>query len=188
MGCTSEHTLSDVLYSCADLPVGGLMTVFIARKDKTTVAFAIDDETTVESITFDEPTIDIVKLEFNNKDAFTSFTDVKTVDPTGTIQTIPTITIEFPKMNKEKRDEMNELCNAGLELLGFIKTAAGTQHLVGMDFGLFGSTVTGQTGTGRSEKNVYQLTLSGDETNLALDLTDAVWALLVADWELEDLP
>lgn len=176
MGCTSDVVLTGITYSCEDVPVGGLDKVYIARKDKTTITHDID-ETTITDICF-EAVDDVVQLEFNNKDGFSNFTDVKTVEAGGNVSTVPTISLEFPKMTKAKRDELDALASAGLELVAFVRTASGTQHCVGWEFGLYGSSVNGQSGTGRAEKNVYQFTLTGEETSLALDVDDTMWALV----------
>ena len=54
--------------------------------------------------------------------------------------------------------------------------AAGTYHMVGFDYGLYAATVDGTSGTGRAEKNRFQITLTGDEDSLALALTADQWA------------
>jgi hypothetical protein len=71
------------------------------------------------------------------------------------------------------------LCQPGVELVAFVETAAGTKHLIGFDYGLYASTVDGTSGTGRSEKNRYQLTLTGEEDSLAYDL-GSEWADVIA--------
>jgi len=47
--------------------------------------------------------------------------------------------------------------------------------LVGYDYGLYASTVDATSGTGRSEKNRYQITFTGEEDALSLDIADAEW-------------
>jgi len=41
---------------------------------------------------------------------------------------------------------------------------------------LFVSTIDGAAGTARSDKNRYQITLTGEQVNLAYHITDSEWA------------
>lgn len=177
MGCTSDLILAGITYDCSDIPVGGLKKIIIARLDKTTITES--DENTITAIAFDVGD-EAVELEFNNKDGVSNFTDVKTVEASGSVSVVPTITVEFPKMTKAKRDELNALTQAGLELVAFIETAAGTMHCVGSDFGLFGQSASGASGAARADKNAYTFVLTGEESDLALDIDATVWASILA--------
>ena len=95
----------------------------------------------------------VVDYTFNLKDGFSAFNEVKTVNADGTSTTVPTITVEFPKMSADNITELNEVATPGAELVAFIETAAGTYHLVGADYGLYASTVDMSSGAARSEKN-----------------------------------
>ena len=121
---------------------------------------------------------DVVELNFNNKDGFSVFNDVKTVNGDGSVSTVPTIAIEFPVMSVAKRDAMEQMAVGGAELVAFVQTAAGTHHLVGFEYGLYAGTVDGTSGASRSDKNRYQLTLTGEEKSLAFALTAANWTAI----------
>lgn len=175
MACTNATALVGVTYDCSDIPVGGLKTVYLAHKADVEITAAVGGVATVVDVAL----ADRVELEFNNKDAFSNFTDVKTVDPSGLTTAVPTISMEFPKMTPAKRTELDALTLAGLELVAFIKTAADTYHVVGSEYGLYASEVNGQSGSGRSEKNMYQLTLTGEEDSLALTMDETVWGTVV---------
>jgi len=173
MGCTGENTLAGISFSCSDINTGGLKSIYLCHKADLT-ATVVDGVVSADDFAIDAGKM--VKLEFNNKDAFTSFTDVKTVDPAGGIVAIPTVVVEFPKMTAAKRNELDAISNStGFELVAFIEDAAGTYSCVGLDFGLYASTINGQSGTGRTDKNVYQLTLVGEEENLHYGARD-VWS------------
>jgi len=166
MGCIGTTALTGVTFNCTDAPTGGLKRLLISHLAD--VVLTMDaGATQVTSVAYSGSlTAGVVELEFNNKDTFTSFTDVKTVDPAGSVSVVPTIVVEFPKMTKAKRDALDAMTsNAGFELVAFIETAGGTYHCVGSDFGLYASTVNGQSGTGRADKNMYQLTLTGEESH-----------------------
>lgn len=176
MGCTNTTALAGITFDCSDIPVGGLKNVYIAHKADVTLT---ETSGVVTSVVF-AAADDRVLLEFNNKDAFSNFTDVKTVDAAGSVVAVPTISMEFPKMTAAKRTELDAITVAGLELIAFVKTAADTYHAVGTEYGMFASEVNGQTGAGRADKNVYQLTLLGEEDSLALPMDSAAWDDVVA--------
>ena len=177
--------LSGISFSCTDLPVGGLTKVLVG--DKTDLVALITVDTDKNAVTYGDVAItpttanlladgDVVELDFNNKDGFSVFNDVKTVNGDGSVSTIPTIAIEFPVMSTVKRDALEQMAVGGAELVAFVQTAAGTMHLVGFEYGLYAGTVDGTSGASRSDKNRYQLTLTGEESSLAYTLTAANWA------------
>jgi hypothetical protein len=180
--------LSGISFSCTDLPVGGLTSVMIGEKSDLDALIAVVTDKTLAS--YGEVTItpettalladgDVVELNFNNKDGFSVFNDVKTVNGDGSVSTVPTIAIEFPVMSVAKRDAMEQMAVGGAELVAFVQTAAGTHHLVGFEYGLYAGTVDGTSGASRSDKNRYQLTLTGEESSLAFSLTAANWTAIV---------
>ena len=178
MACNT--VLAGVSYSCDDLALGGLTKLYIGDK-----AVLIAGASPLVTVTAGVVTVapetsnlladgDVFQMEFNIKDGFSAFTDVKTISD-GSVNAVPTITIEVPKMSGTHRDVLDGLSNPNAELVAFIETAAGTRHLVGFDYGLYVSTVDGASGTSRSEKNRYQLTMTGEQSNLAYDIVDAEW-------------
>lgn len=175
MAC--NPTLTGISFSCDDLGIGGLTKVYIANKaDLSGIVAVANDVVTItpaaNNLVADG---DAVEIDFNLKDGFSVFSEVKTVTADGTTNVVPTISIEIPKMTAAHRNELEEISKAGAELVAFIETAAGTHHLVGYDYGLYASTVDATSGTGRSEKNRYQITFTGEEDSLSLDIADAEW-------------
>lgn len=195
-------TLADVTFGCTDLGIGGLKSVYVANR----AALISNNEGAVSSgnawtpisvsgntvTVTQDPSItnsgddnsilgtigagESAQISFNLKDGFSVFTDVKTVSADGIVSTVPTIAVEVPSMSQGHRDALDALASAGAELVAFVETAAGTYHMVGFDYGLYAATVDGTSGTGRAEKNRYQVTLTGDEDSLALSLTSDQWA------------
>lgn len=187
---TCNLNLTGIGFSCTDLPVGGLTKILIGERADVIGAGAVTVDDDKTSLTYGDVTIGattglvtdagLVELSFNNKDAFSVFTDVKTVAADGTVSCVPTISVEFPVMDKTRRDALEQIAVGGAEIVAFIETAAGTHHMVGFEYGLYASTVDGNSGTVRAEKNRYQLTLTGEERSLAYDLTDANWNAVLA--------
>ena len=69
---------------------------------------------------------------------------------------------------------LDQMSNGAPELVAFVKTAAGTHHVCGLDFGLYVSTIDGNSGTGRAEKNRFQVTLTGEEAGLSYSISEAL--------------
>lgn len=176
MACNT--VIAGVSYSCDDLALGGLTKIYIGDKANLVSNSLVAVASNVVTITPATSDLladgDVFELEFNIKDGFSAFTDVKTISD-GSVSAVPTITVEIPKMSGTHRDVLEELANPNAEIVAFIETAAGTHHLVGFDYGLFVSTVDGASGAARGDKNRYQLTLTGEQSSLAYDITDAEW-------------
>lgn len=169
-------TLSGITYDCADLGIGGITKLSIVAKS------AVDTVRDADTLVLNEDTrvvstavvvAGVVDYTFNLKDGFSAFNEVKTVNADGTSTTVPSITVEFPKMKAATVTELNELATAGAELVAFVETAAGTHHLVGADYGLYAATVDMSSGAARGEKNRVQLTLTGEENGLAYSIASA---------------
>lgn len=194
--------LKGINYSCTDLPVGGLTKVYIGAKadllEGATPPVVVvtekevynsTDEVWEENPNYGNVTITptaatllvdgvIDQLSFNNKDGFSTFTDVKTVSADGSVSAVPSISIEFPVMDATKRNALEQIATGGAEIVAFVETAAGTYHMVGAEYGLFAGTVDGASGTARTDKNRFQLTLTGEEKSLAFAIDSTNWALV----------
>ncbi len=166
-------TLTTITTSCTESYSGGLKSLVLHNKADIVDDVTID-ETTGKFTCPAAPITPGVALGFNNKDAFSNFTDVVTANPDGTRNVVPTIQMEFARMSVENRTALMSLTQAGAEIVAVVETAAGTQHLVGFEFGLIASSVDGATGANRADKNRYQLTLVGDENNLSYQPTAEV--------------
>lgn len=177
-------TISGVSYACTDIPTGGLTKVLIADWDNITTNSLItvsgQDVTVTPATTGLVTDDDAFYLEFNNKDGFSVFTDVKTVNADGSFSVVPTVSVEFPVMTKAKRDELQAISAPLGRVVALIETAAGTRHVVGLDYGLYFATVDGASGTGRAEKNRFQITMTGEEDSLAYYVEAAEWAKVIA--------
>jgi len=187
MACTVSLG-NDISYSCDDVAIGGIVRLYLTNKDTLLAQNGALDQVTANGVVIDKdartivdgsavdidaiPAGDGIRVEFNNKDGFSVFSEVKTVSADGVVSCVPTISVELPKMTPAKVTELNKISKGGAELVALVETAAGTYHVVGLDYGLYAGTVDGNSGTGRSEKNRFQLTLTGDELGLAYSLEE----------------
>ena len=185
MACTPQGALNGITYDCANI-IGGIKQLYVGYKrgDGSSI-YGYEDisgitvDTDYTSGTFGQITLStpsasgdvFQEIQFNLKDGVSVFTDVVTISADGTKEVVPTIMVELPLMDAAKMSELANLSQGGVELVALVATAAGTYHLVGADFGLYAGTVDGTSGTGRSEKNRYQLTLTGSEGELAYQFT-----------------
>lgn len=169
MACTL--TLTDISYSCDDLGIGGITRLSLSTRANFESSSCVADSST-RVITTASAVTGVSDLSFNLKDGFSAFNEVKTVNADGTTTTVPTITVEFPKMTAAKITELENIATPGAELVAYIETAAGTYHAVGVDYGLYASTVDMSSGAARGEKNRIQLTLTGEENGLAYSIDD----------------
>lgn len=172
MPCDLSVINADVTLDCNDVPIGGIVKALVMKLVDLTAYSEVDGELTSVTIAADK----VHDLEFNSKDGFSNFTDEKTVDDTGIVTAVPTVSLEFPKMTLNKRNALENLTQSGQELVLFIETAGGQRHALGLDFGMMGSSVNGKSGAGRSEKNSYDVQFTGEETNLARLIDDATWS------------
>ena len=178
MACTV--TLADITYGCDDLGIGGIVELHVASRAAALTAITTKDDSTRVISAVSGAASDVVQFSFNLKDGFSVFSEVKTANADGTFSTVPTISAEFPKMDATRITALDQMSNGAPELVAFVKTAAGTHHVCGLDFGLYVSTIDGNSGTGRSEKNRFQVTLTGEEAGLSYSITDALFATATA--------
>jgi hypothetical protein len=207
MGCTTNFELEGIGLDCNDIPTGGIKSIYIANAQDTVLGFVdkpIKQDGTTPNTEYGKVTClafrdnggtgEVFKLDFNRKDGATGWSEAKTVDNTGLITSVPTLTIELPKMTKEKRNMINEVLNPNANVLLFVETAAGTHHVLGAKYGMRATSGSGATGTGRTEKNAYTLVFTGEESELSYDLADK-WSNVVnkvtptlageGDWEAD---
>jgi hypothetical protein len=177
MACTV--TLADIAYSCDDLGIGGIVELHVSSKAAAESVVTANADTRVISAVSGAAS-DVVELSFNLKDGFSVFSEVKTVNADGTTTTVPTISVELPKMDASKTTALNQIAKGGAELVAWVKTAAGTYHVSGLDYGLYASSVDANSGTGRAEKNRFQLTLTGEENGLSYSIDAADFATATA--------
>jgi len=179
---------NDITYSCDDVAIGGIVQLFLTNRASLLASGGAFDQVIADGVIIDNDARTIIdgsvvsiapiaagegiEVSFNNKDGFSVFSEVKTVSADGVVSCVPTISVELPKMTPAKVTELNKISKGGAELVALVETAAGTYHVVGLDYGLYAGTVDANSGTGRSEKNRFQLTLTGDELGLGYSLEE----------------
>lgn len=207
-GCVIDFTnLNDMTYDCGLNFTGGLKTIKLMEKSEWDEAVeAASPEIEYAAAVAADPTAtppvvgspaqfdfvagvsaislitaaDVLTLGFNNKDGFSNFSDVKTVNADGSASAVPTVQVEFARMSAQLRNDLDTLATGGGEMVAIVETAAGTVHAIGTEFGLYAGTVDGATGAARTDKNRYQLTLTGEENSLSYGVSAALWTAIKA--------
>lgn len=192
MSCSIDFTdLSDIAYSCNLDFTGGLKTIKLMEKAEWQQAIDADEiEVNSTSGEYDFVSgvtalaaitgADVITLGFNNKDGFSNFADVKTVNADGSSSAVPTVQVEFARMSSALRNDLDTIATGGGEMVAVVETAAGTVHAIGTEFGMYAASVDGATGAARTDKNRYQLTLTGEENSLAYGVSSALWSAIKA--------
>lgn len=198
-GCVIDFTnLNDMTYDCGLNFTGGLKTIKLMEKSEWDGAIEaatpeieyadavvgtspaqFDFVTGVSALTT-ITAAEVLTLGFNNKDGFSNFSDVKTVNADGSASAVPTVQVEFARMSAQLRNDLDVLATGGGEMVAIVETAAGTVHAIGTEFGLYAGTVDGATGAARTDKNRYQLTLTGEENSLSYGVSAALWTAIKA--------
>lgn len=178
MACKNIIDLSGITLDCNALSVGGIKKIFYTTIDNCVIDIDEDQSSlnymSAKSVAFVDPT-QVKEVLFNPKDGQTSYTDEKTVGPEGSESAVPTLNTFLPSMTAEKAALIDELANPYVKLVMFIETASGTKHILGLDFGMTLTSISGASGASRPDTNGYTLTFTGDEETLAYDCTDK-WA------------
>jgi len=185
--CTPLFAIPSITFDC-DIPLGGLSRVYVSYLvgDGASIygfdtlninatnqitgsggSYLIQDADASAIGTIASATNPWVEIPFNANDEVSNFIDEKTTNTNGTSETVPTLEIELALMSAERQQALREMTRGGLPLVAAIETVAGTFHIAGGDFGLVGS-VSGASGSQRSDKNAYTLTLTGRERDLAI--------------------
>lgn len=201
-GCVIDFTnLNDMTYDCGLNFTGGLKTIKLMEKSEWDVAIE-GDATTAAEIEYADAVVgtspaqfdfvsgttalthitaaEVLTLGFNNKDGFSNFSDVKTVNADGSASAVPTVQVEFARMSAQLRNDLDAIATGGGEMVAVVETAAGTVHAIGTEFGLYAGSVDGATGAARTDKNRYQLTLTGEENSLSYGVSAALWTAIKA--------
>jgi hypothetical protein len=178
---TDDIITEDLELNCDDTPTGGLKSIYIVRTTDATVTEGAEDtaeEGTVTAVT--AAAGKIVKLVFNENDAFTNYTEAKTGEESGLVVNNCALVAQFPSMSLQLRNELEKLTVPFTEYYAFIEYNTGARSALGLDFGLRGLGANGASGAGRTEVNNMDLNLVGEEIHLARFIVDeAVWDSII---------
>lgn len=160
--CTS-YTLSGLNAGCKD-SVGGVAKVWLA--DSASVEWTID--TSTHTIKPDATTGFKV---YNLRKGAASMTSTLNINDNAGNYFTTEVTMNFLKMETSKRIEVMAMLMG--QATGIVKDRNGKYWAIGVDNPLEGSAGTGETGTASSDANQYSVTISVDDAELPMEITDA---------------
>lgn len=150
MAC--NQTLSGIVRDC-DPSMGGIIEALIANKEDVTDITVSSNQ--VSAITM-ASTKKFKKYEFRRNTG--SLTSNYTIDLANGVRYVQSdLVLNFGKMDTTKRIELVAL--AQNDLVVIVKDANGKYWLLGYDEGVNASAADGVTGTARSDRNGYSVTL-----------------------------
>jgi hypothetical protein len=164
--------IASIKYVCDDIPTGGMVKLFVAQRSKTHPVF--DSNGDITSISFDyfnRP----VQIAFDYRDGYSNFSEI--VEVNGNKVNKPNIQVQIPLINEAHRNLLDSLVGYRDDIVAFVEAAAGTYHMVGYNRGLNATQIKAMTGSGLSDKNIYQVEFTGEEKELSYDVTD-VWGFI----------
>ena len=177
MSFSCSVVLQDIDINCSKLK-GGLSQVLVARQEDVTITRdPITNEVTKVDV------VDPIRIDFNNRDGQTSFTESKT-ENSGLPVITTTITVQVPGLD----ENLNEIYNLGLrsDLVAICFHNNQTITISGYYDGLY-ITYEADSGTSISEKSYINIVLNGEsgKNSIALD-DDSNVSILVA-WNNQTL-
>lgn len=138
----------------------------------------------VKSMDAESGTIDSIGVETEKFKAFHfarntgSMTSTYTIDPATGVRYVTTdLVLQFNRMETTKRVEMVAL--AQNELVLIVKDANGKYWLLGKDEPVMATAGEGVTGTARSDRNGYSITLQDTSLEMPYEVDPAIIAELV---------
>lgn len=175
MGCTPTEAFKNVTFSCSDKPKGGLEEIMVIRKGSITTATDTAGELDITAVA----ATSVAKIEFNNKDGFSYAGTEYAGEADGTEKYTPTVAVEVPKVDAVKLEAVKTYLGGFNELVVFVKYRTGKMFAFGYDNGMYGSALTTTSGT-NNDKNMMQLTFTGDEDSMEREVDATTWGVLVA--------
>ena len=156
--CTS-YTLSGLNAGCKD-SVGGVAKVWLA------------DSASVSASTHTiKPDSTSAFKVYNLRKGAASMTSTLTVNDNSGNYFTTEVAMNFLKMETSKRIEVMAMLMG--QATGIVKDRNGKYWAIGVDNPLEGSAGTGETGTAASDANQYSVTISVDDAELPMEITDA---------------
>lgn len=162
-GC--NQTLAGLAHDC-EPSMGGILEVLLANSDDVTAVTVSDTTHQISAITM-ATSAKFKKYNFNPETGnFTSTYQLNKQNGTRFVQSL--LNFVFGRMNTTKRIEMTAL--AQNDLVAIVKDANGVYWFFGKDEPVTAQAATGQTGTARTDRNGYDLTLVDNSLELPFEV------------------
>lgn len=160
MAYNCPTTLNSIDVNC-EMTSGGIKRVIVCPRysiKQPTLdasAMALDPSTILKSA---EVTGDVKFAEYNFRPQTSSITSTATIDPAiGSASVTTEITLQFTKMETEKRVSLQQLIGTGAVVM--VETFDNHWLWTGRDMAVYATSLTQESGTAISDLNGYKVTL-----------------------------
>lgn len=171
MAC--NQTLNALLKDCSPSQ-GGISEVYFANREDVTEVTVSEDMVTAIKL---GDTKKFVKFQFPKNTG--SMSSNYTIDPTTGVRFVATdLLLVFNRMDTTKRVAINAL--AQNDLVAIVKDANGKYWYLGKDEAVTATTGDGLTGTARTDRNGYSITLQDNSPEMPYEVDPTIIAALVA--------
>lgn len=170
MSCS--QTLSGIAYDCSS-NMGGIKRVMIANKDDVTAMTISSDIITAITMASSKKFYEFYFRQ--NTSSMTSTWQVNNENGTTYVQTL--LAMVFNRMDTTKRASIMALALA--EVVAIVEDNNGTFWFLGYDEPLVLNAGDGPTGTARTDRNGYSITLEDNSKALPYEVDDSIIAGLL---------
>ena len=177
MSCAA-YTLKGLPRDC-EQSMGGIAEVYIANYEDVTAVEVSNSDGTDGKITTITMADTKKFYKYVLRKGAGSFTATATIDNANGVNFVTTVlTFNMLRMNTQKRIEMTAL--SVNELAVIVKDANGTYWYLGKDNAVTASNGTGQTGTARTDGNMYTIELTDESASYPYEVDASIVAGLLA--------
>lgn len=177
MSCAA-YTLKGLPRDC-EQSMGGIAEVYIANYEDVTAVEVSNSDGTEGKISTITMTEGKKFYKYVLRKGAGSFTSTATIDNANGINYVTTVlTFNMLRMNTQKRIEMTAL--SVNELAVIVKDANGTYWYLGKDNPVAATNGSGQTGTARTDGNLYTIELSDESLGMPYEVDASIVAGLLA--------
>lgn len=171
MAC--NQTLSGLTRDC-NSSMGGIVEVYIANHVDVTEISVTQEK--ISAITM-ASSAKFHKYSFERNTG--SLTSNYTIDPASGVRfVVSDLVLQFNRMNTQKRVEISAL--AQNDLVVIVKTANNNFFLLGKDAPVNATAGDGLTGTARTDRNGYSITLQDNSLEMPYEVDDTIIDALLA--------
>lgn len=168
MSCNS-HTLAGIGVGCKD-NMGGIKEVYLIK------------DADVTSVTLDEAGAQVAAIELGSSATFKTYkfrkgtssmaSTMSTDEAAGTLSVQTDLSLQFSKMETDKRLEIMAMCQDVLK--GIVLDSNGRYWLLGYDYPITATAATANTGTAFSDFSGYNVTLTDNSKEFPFEIPKSV--------------
>lgn len=155
--------------------MGGIDLVLLANKDDVS-AITVNSDGEISAITMETGAY---FYEYRFRPGTGSMTSEYQIDEAAGVKYVQTLlSLVFSRMETAKRIEIGALALA--DAIAIVRDLNGKYWLLGKDHPLHLNAGGGETGTARSDRNAYTITLQDDSLELPYEVLDSIISALIA--------